>query len=171
MILSYGTRIPYFAQICWETQRRYADRIGADFVQIIVQREAFPHQRKLELMAAYGPEKGRILYLDWDVEVSALAQSLFHITAPFCLSSYKQVFPWLCTGIIYADIEVIRAMIPAYNKAYARLRQDHFREERAINQAAAEIGTPPTPINPRGFMHHYGIKKEQYTESNIIAGT
>lgn len=82
LIVTSGNYAPPFAQHCWQTQREYAERIGAEWLRVTERPGPNPFVGRVDTLmrAVRGkPEDTPLLWLDWDVEVSAAAPSIFEL--------------------------------------------------------------------------------------------
>lgn len=168
-IISHGTHDPAFAKKCWESQRRYAESVDAEHIVVMIGNQSKPNSKKLEIIASRCGESDRVVYLDWDMEVSTDADDLFAMQERFCMRRHpakKSLFfrgtfcaPWHCSSMMVGSGADFMALLPLYAKHYKEIMDTLLDEERATNKAANEFGIEITPIEPLGFIHHSGIGK------------
>lgn len=162
MIISFGSNKPDFAERCWETQQAYADRVGVEFNRILIPPQVFPNNLKLSVIQEHGKE--RVLYLDWDVEVTENADNLFELSDRMVMfprgGDYAKPTEWGNTGLMLGDYEDFVEMQIHYPRFYAlEDPTNYLREENAIHQSALACGIEVRQLEPQGFIHHLGPGK------------
>lgn len=81
ILVTTGTAHIDFADVCWESQRRYAERVGAEFHLVMDAPTENPYKNRFHLIeTALTDAKGtdRVLWLDWDILVADNAEDLFN---------------------------------------------------------------------------------------------
>lgn len=82
VIVTTGTARLDFAVACWESQRAYAERVGADFRLLMENPTSNPYKSRFHLIetACHGLRGGDVmLWLDWDILVSDTADDVFKL--------------------------------------------------------------------------------------------
>lgn len=160
MLLTYGTYRSDFATHCWGTQKAFASRVGIPFLCLLIPPEPFATQRKLELLDKLAPKSGRVLYLDWDVEIAPDAENVFERNDRFCMFPHLPMDgPEPNAGMMLGDAGDFRALLPKYRVAFAGTPVGPLREQIATSHAAKILGLPVTEFSPRGFHHHVSPAK------------
>jgi hypothetical protein len=80
LILTGGTRGNPLADRCWKTQADYAAKVGAEFRQIDLAKGRDYLPRLLGVASKLLPET-RVLWLEWDVEISPGSHDVFEIAS------------------------------------------------------------------------------------------
>jgi len=162
MIITFGTAKPDFALRCWKSQSRYAERCGVDFRHIMIAPKIFPNQDKLDIITKYG--SGRVLYLDWDVELSNDAENVFNRDDRMLMfprqKNYAEPKEWANTGMMLGEHSDFLKMKEHFTGFLSRQQRDNYlREENAIYQSAIAADILITQDTPKGFIHLLGQSK------------
>ena len=168
MILSHGTCEPDFALRCWSSQQAYADRIGVPFKRVIIPPQRFPQEHKLSLLAQHCGDAQRVLYLDWDMEICANAESVFEkFTDGIFVFDEPCKKPKIfgkhpCTALMLLESGLVRQILPTYQRRYNTINHsapDWMNEEFSFKFALNMFGKKFVEVRPSGFIHHIGRSK------------
>lgn len=179
-IISSATYSPDFAIRCWNTQKAYADRIGADFEVIIREAGENPANGHLDVIEGMSDDD-LVMVLDWDIEVSndapdikdyftgEIALPIFNDSnCPF-IRMQRRKFPLLADTEHYFNIGIMLGKVGDLNAVRRYFTQEIYdymegcptlsiRYEAAVNLAIHKSGVSATPL-PKGLHVYAPLQK------------
>lgn len=162
-VLSSGSVAPAFATRAWDSQRRYADRIGADFRVVRQCGEKYPYALKWKAIEQI--EDGVVLWMDWDLEVGADTQDLLPCydadavgTVTWKHAKFRGL-PLLGTWLMLASVEMFAKIAEVYWEILPGLPPEYPNDEQAFTLAVNKLQVPTIELPPEGLTHRMGAAK------------
>jgi hypothetical protein len=165
VILTAGTaNAPWFNRHCWLTQQAYADRVGAEWVQLDLEQPFEVHAKTFQYLAAL-PVETQCLLLEWDIEIKPYAPNIFEALdfEAFHLRRHPIHFNIFDLGVMAGKASHFRALESIRPNPYKgpygapgvwELRLNRAMQANAFPATALSIEWNCPPRKEGYFIHH-----------------